>query len=138
MASTIASKAACVVSGLVTAAALASSVSPASAAPGTAPRPAAVRSSDVCSEYAAEHVTLRYGSYGRAVKLAQCYLNEVDLSTGGIDGSYKSKTTSAVRSFQRCVNATRHPHLTVDGIVGPQTWSALVYAANAGWECAGY
>ncbi|MER6126336.1 peptidoglycan-binding domain-containing protein [Streptomyces sp. NPDC001795] len=138
MASTIASKRAYLISGLVTAASLALGVSPATAEPVTAQHPAAARSSDVCSEYATQHVTLRYGSQGRAVKLAQCYLNEVDLSTGGIDGKYGPKTTSAVRSFQKCVNVTQYPHVEVDGIVGPKTWSALVYAANRGWDCAGF
>ncbi|GLV56348.1 hypothetical protein KDH_31890 [Dictyobacter sp. S3.2.2.5] len=68
--------------------------------------------------------TLRYGSQGTWVEVVQ-----VDLNWDGYhgkdgkplveDGNYGPNTEYAVRHFQ-----SNH-HLTVDGIVGPQTWWEL-------------
>jgi GH24 family phage-related lysozyme (muramidase) len=46
---------------------------------------------------------------------------------GALDGLAGPKTTKAVRSFQK-----DHPHLNVDGVLGPATAAALERAAAAG------
>jgi peptidoglycan hydrolase-like protein with peptidoglycan-binding domain len=45
-----------------------------------------------------------------------------------VDGDFGSKTDTAVRAFQQ------EKHLTVDGIVGPLTWTALVITVRRGDE----
>lgn len=64
--------------------------------------------------------TLRQGSRGLAVTDLQRRLTAVGMSPGAMDGVFGSRTGSAVRSFQRSRG------LQVDGVVGPQTWSALL------------
>lgn len=64
---------------------------------------------------------LRRGDGGPTVERIQSMLNVV----GGIDrlivdGAFGPKTEAAVRDFQQNEN------LTVDGIVGRQTWTALL------------
>lgn len=51
--------------------------------------------------------------------IAQDDLNTLGFSTGGLDGIFGVKTQEAVRSYQRKVG------LSVDGIVGCNTWRAL-------------
>ncbi len=57
---------------------------------------------------------------------AQCYLN-LSLSSAPIpeDGDFGPVTDEATRRFQACAG------ITVDGLIGPQTWSHLVYWANS-------
>ena len=64
---------------------------------------------------------LRRGSKGAAVKEMQSKLiaSGFSLLRYGVDGDFGSETDAAVRAFQK----TRG--LTVDGICGPKTWSAL-------------
>lgn len=62
---------------------------------------------------------LRQGSSGGAVKIAQAALNGKGYALVA-DGVFGPRTDSAVRSFQR------DRGLQVDGIVGPQTWNALL------------
>jgi len=64
-------------------------------------------------------VTVQQGSTGPAVRAVQSQLNAHGSSLT-VDGVFGSGTTSAVRSFQ-----SSHG-LAVDGIVGSQTWQALV------------
>jgi hypothetical protein len=61
----------------------------------------------------------RRGSTGDEVKRIQRELQEEDLYLGPIDGIFGGGTESAVKAFQRAEN------LTVDGIVGPETWKEL-------------
>ena len=42
-----------------------------------------------------------------------------------VDGIFGPKTHAAVRGFQQALHADI-PSVTVDGIVGPMTWQALV------------
>jgi peptidoglycan hydrolase-like protein with peptidoglycan-binding domain len=74
-------------------------------------------------ESAASMPTLRRGSSGSAVSDLQRRLNAAGFNSGAIDGLFGSLTDAAVRAFQ----AARR--LGVDGIVGPNTWSALLGAA---------
>lgn len=63
-------------------------------------------------------VTLRYGSSGDSVKKLQEELNKNGYNLS-VDGQFGSKTQSAVQSYQKSKG------LTVDGIVGTNTWGAL-------------
>jgi peptidoglycan hydrolase-like protein with peptidoglycan-binding domain len=60
----------------------------------------------------------------RCVKDLQKMLNNTHIVSVGVDGAYGNKTATAVRYFQ---NNTSYG-LTVDGITGPKTWSALCKA----------
>ena len=64
--------------------------------------------------------TLHTGSHGPHVRRLQRILLMIKLlGFDEIDGAFGSKTKAAVDSFQQGAG------LTVDGIVGPQTWAAL-------------
>ena len=63
--------------------------------------------------------TLKNGDRGQAVKDLQNLLNHLGYSVGTVDGIFGSKTTNAVKAFQRAQG------LQADGIVGPNTRSAL-------------
>ena len=68
--------------------------------------------------------TLRQGSTGSAVEQLQFWLNTLSQYDAGIpstavDGVFGSRTAAAVRAFQR------REGLTVDGVVGRTTWTAL-------------
>jgi peptidoglycan hydrolase-like protein with peptidoglycan-binding domain len=68
--------------------------------------------------------TLRQGSRGSAVADLQRRLAAAGFSPGVADGIFGSLTDAAVRSFQRSRG------ITVDGIVGSQTWSKLGIVVN--------
>ena len=63
--------------------------------------------------------TLRMGSQGASVVELQRLLLAHGFNPGAIDGIFGPQTQSAVMAFQRSRG------LTVDGIVGVQTWTAL-------------
>ncbi len=63
--------------------------------------------------------TLVQGSSGAYVTFMQQLLESFLIPVGTIDGIFGSKTLSAVKQFQEEQN------LTVDGIVGTNTWNAL-------------
>ena len=65
--------------------------------------------------------TLRRGSKGSYVTLAQTYLMQRGYSLGpcGIDGDFGSATEKAVKQFQKDWGITQ------DGVIGPQTWGLL-------------
>ena len=69
-------------------------------------------------------IVLARGSTGDAVRALQEEFRFRDQSGQGrglaVDGIFGSKTATAVRSFQQALG------ITVDGIVGPLTWRALV------------
>nr|ATE50857.1 peptidoglycan-binding protein [Actinoplanes tsinanensis] len=63
--------------------------------------------------------TLRQGAQGAAVKAAQTLLKTRGQSVA-VDGEFGSATTSAVKAFQKAKG------LSADGVVGTQSWSALL------------
>lgn len=62
---------------------------------------------------------LKQGSRGNYVLIAQDGLNDLGYDTGGLDGIFGPKTNQAVRNYQQQYG------LTVDGIVGCNTWRSL-------------
>jgi peptidoglycan hydrolase-like protein with peptidoglycan-binding domain len=62
--------------------------------------------------------TLYEGDTGGCVKTAQFFLDSWGYNLK-IDGDFGPKTETAVKKFQK------KAHLTVDGIIGPNTWIAL-------------
>jgi len=62
---------------------------------------------------------LKSGSRGLPVRRAQKRMSLAGYDTGGVDGVYGSKTVSAVKKLQGDYG------LTVDGVVGPQTWAKI-------------
>ncbi len=66
--------------------------------------------------------TLKRGAKGGAVEELQRRLADEGFDPGTIDGHFGAKTLAAVKSFQRANN------LKADGIVGKDTWTALVNA----------
>lgn len=66
--------------------------------------------------------TIRNGSTGAAVRELQTILNKLGYDVGDVTGIFGPRTEAAVRTFQR------NRGLTVDGIVGPVTWNALLSA----------
>jgi peptidoglycan hydrolase-like protein with peptidoglycan-binding domain len=65
------------------------------------------------------HPTIKKGSSGAAVKLAQKRLVMRWYDPGPIDGRFGAKTEKAVKWYQG------DRLLTNDGIVGPKTWARL-------------
>lgn len=72
----------------------------------------------------ASYSTIKYGSSGNAVKTLQEYLNNNGYSLE-VDGKFGSKTQAAVKDYQS------KKGLTVDGIVGKNTWGALTASSSA-------
>lgn len=66
--------------------------------------------------------TLKRGDKGEVVRAAQILLNGRHCSVGiwGADGDFGNATFQAVTAFQR------RNELEPDGVVGPQTWAALL------------
>ena len=63
--------------------------------------------------------TLRRGSISNYVCILQDDLNTLGYPTGGLDGIFGKQTDTAVRNYQRKLG------ITVDGIVGCNTWRSL-------------
>lgn len=75
-------------------------------------------------------ITVQRGSEGDAVRGVQEEFQYRNLSGDPskgvqVDGIFGPKTEAAVRAFQRALHLDI-PSVTVDGIVGPVTWQALV------------
>jgi peptidoglycan hydrolase-like protein with peptidoglycan-binding domain len=76
-------------------------------------------------------VTVRQGSTGSAVRAVQDQINFRNNRNGhtlNVDGIFGAKTTAAVKAFQKGM-ATEIRGFPVDGVVGSQTWQALVTEA---------
>jgi peptidoglycan hydrolase-like protein with peptidoglycan-binding domain len=75
-------------------------------------------------------ITVRQGSHGDAVRGVQEEFQFRNLSGDPskglqVDGIFGPDTDAAVRGFQQALHLDI-PSVTVDGIVGPVTWQALV------------
>ncbi|WP_224241963.1 C40 family peptidase [Hyalangium gracile] len=87
---------------------------------------APISSSRVTTQSArSSNPTLREGSRGPAVRDLQNLLKSKGFNPGGVDGVFGPKTKAAVLSFQRAQG------ISVDGIVGPQTWGKLKGAGGS-------
>lgn len=75
---------------------------------------------------------LRYGSRGESVRQVQSRLNKLGYWCGTADGIFGVNTRSAVRRFQSAKG------LSVDGIVGPKTYSALGISPSSSSSSGGY
>lgn len=75
---------------------------------------------------------LRYGSRGESVRQVQSRLNRLGYWCGTADGIFGVNTRSAVRRFQSAKG------LSVDGIVGPKTYSALGISSSSSSSSGGY
>lgn len=64
--------------------------------------------------------TLRNGNSGTQVKVLQWLLNEGGYNAGTVDGIFGANTLKAVKAYQKAKG------LTVDGIVGKNTWTKLL------------
>lgn len=73
----------------------------------------------ICFAQNADAVTYKQGSTGSVVTQIQQKLSNWGYYSGSVDGVYGSKTTAAVKYFQRSNN------LTADGKCGPRTLAAL-------------
>jgi len=62
---------------------------------------------------------LKIGSTGLPVRRAQKRMSLVGYDVGGVDGRYGIQTQAAVKKLQQ-----QHG-VSVDGVVGPQTWSII-------------
>jgi len=81
-------------------------------------------------------ITVRQGSQGDAVRAVQEEFQFRNLSGDPnkglqVDGIFGPKTDAAVRGFQQALHQ-EIPSVTVDGIVGPVTWQALVSGMLSG------
>ncbi|WP_176735766.1 peptidoglycan-binding domain-containing protein, partial [Actinacidiphila rubida] len=96
--------------------------------------PAQAASSSLCS-YTNAQPEISVGSQGIAVEQAQCELNfayarahSTNYGNGSyngltVDGDFGGNTEAATKNFQiHCMGATNP-----NGIIGPNTWSALNY-----------
>jgi peptidoglycan hydrolase-like protein with peptidoglycan-binding domain len=79
-------------------------------------------------------VTVHRGSAGPAVRAVQDQVNFRNLKDGRtltVDGLFGPQTEASVRAFQKAM-AAKVAGFRVDGMVGPQTWQALVSEALSG------
>ena len=72
------------------------------------------------------HPILSVGSEGLPVRRLQSRMSAVGFNTGGVDGRFGATTEAAVKQLQQNFN------LSVDGVVGRQTWDVVDALENEG------
>jgi peptidoglycan hydrolase-like protein with peptidoglycan-binding domain len=72
------------------------------------------------------HPVLQAGWTGLPVRRLQSRMSAVGFDTGGVDGRFGAKTEVAVKKLQQ------HYSLSVDGVVGTQTWQVVDALENEG------
>jgi LysM repeat protein len=75
--------------------------------------------------------TLRYGDKGEYVSLLQTQLKQLMFYNGNIDGVFGNELLESVKAFQT------NNKITADGVVGSDTWSALVFLYSPLAACEG-
>ncbi|MCX4535010.1 MULTISPECIES: peptidoglycan-binding domain-containing protein [unclassified Streptomyces] len=96
---------------------------PGASAAGRAPEQSLLSPGAACVFYDGNQLTF-FGEQGERVSEVQCLLaNRRYLPWSAVDGTFGTTTLAAVLRFQ-----ADHPPLVPDGLVGPQTWSALWHA----------
>lgn len=74
-------------------------------------------------------VSVHQGATGDAVRAAQGQLrlrNLPETKNLAVDGVFGALTDAGVRAFQKALNDQHYLTTPVDGIIGPDTWHALV------------
>jgi lysozyme family protein/peptidoglycan hydrolase-like protein with peptidoglycan-binding domain len=98
---------------------------------GTAPTPDAVAGPPPTAPLFPGFYLRRGLENDQNVEIVQRRLREIGIDPGTIDGSYGLRTETAVKLFQaRSADPSGAP-LDVDGIVGPDTWTALFGSGTA-------
>ncbi|GAA3484462.1 peptidoglycan-binding protein [Streptomyces yanii] len=96
---------------------------PGASATGRAPEQSLLSPGAACVFYDGNQLTF-FGEQGERGFEVQCLLaNRRYLPWSAVDGTFGTTTLAAVLRFQ-----ADHPPLVPDGLVGPQTWSALWHA----------
>lgn len=72
------------------------------------------------------HPALKVGSAGLPVRRLQSRMSAVGYNTGGVDGRFGVVTEAAVKKLQQDF------HLSIDGVVGAQTWQVVDALENEG------
>ncbi|MEF3365337.1 peptidoglycan-binding protein [Methylocystis sp. 9N] len=72
------------------------------------------------------HPALKIGSAGLPVRRLQSRMSAVGYNTGGVDGRFDAVTEAAVKKLQQDF------HLSIDGVVGAQTWQVVDALENEG------
>jgi peptidoglycan/xylan/chitin deacetylase (PgdA/CDA1 family) len=102
-------------------------LAPAAAPPGVVPTAQAAIRTCTSTTSVAYRPTLRLGDTGSCVRVLQQALMAKGYSVGvwGADGDFGNATYLAVRRFQ-----ADYVGVTIDGVVGPQTWRTIVYGGT--------
>jgi peptidoglycan hydrolase-like protein with peptidoglycan-binding domain len=93
--------------------------------------PAGIATTEAAAAPPPHHATqtswpvIRQGARGERVRVIQSLLNQRGLRVA-VDGAFGIATTNAVKTFQRS------HHLTIDGHVGPNTWTRLIITLRNG------
>lgn len=67
---------------------------------------------------------IKLGDKGQAVADVQRYLKQAGLYTGTVDGIYGEESQAAIVQFQEMAD------LRIDGVVGAETWRAMINDAS--------
>lgn len=93
----------------------------------TTSKPTATTQSKKGSNFMFSVSQIKLGDAGVDVLLAQEILKARGIYKGNLDRSFGGQTQAAVKAYQTAINANGSGvKLSVDGIIGPSTWSSLL------------